>query len=64
MGTARTAAKLDQDDVVAALRELVEACEYVRPFAGCVAVTASVKDIRLAGRFVKAVENAKRILRD
>ena len=45
-----------------ALRELVEACEYVKPFAGAVAVEASVKDIRRAGRFVKAVENAKAIL--
>jgi len=42
-----------------ALRELVEVCEYVKPFAGAVAVKASVKDIRQAGRFVKAVERAK-----
>ncbi len=47
-----------------ALRELVEACEYVKPFAGAVAVKASVKDIRQAGRFVKAVEIARAALNE
>jgi hypothetical protein len=46
----------------AALEELVDACEYVKPFAGAVAVKASVKDIRKAGSFVKAVEIARRAL--
>lgn len=47
-----------------ALRELVDACGYVKPFSGAVATSASVKDVRHAGRFMAAVENAKKILDD
>ena len=50
------------DRLQAALEQLIEACEYVKPFAGAVAVKASVKDIRKAGSFVKAVETARRAL--
>lgn len=58
----RMAAEADRDYLAAILRKLVDACDYVKPFAGAVAVKASVKDIRQAGRFVKAVEKAKSAL--
>ena len=45
--------------MLAALKELTDACAYVAPIAGAVATKASVKDIRNAGRFMAAVEKAQ-----
>lgn len=44
------------------LENLVEACAYVSPIAGAVATNPSVKDIRAAAKFVKAVESARALL--
>jgi hypothetical protein len=46
----------------AALGNLVDACAYVSPIAGAVATEASVKHIRQAGKFMKAVEQAREAL--
>ena len=54
----------NEDRLRDALNELIEACAYVSPIAGAVATTASVKDIRNAGRFIAAVEAAKETLAD
>jgi hypothetical protein len=54
----------NEDRLRDALNELIEACAYVSPIAGAVATTPSVKDIRNAGRFIAAVEAAKKIVAD
>jgi hypothetical protein len=47
------------DEMLAALCELVDACAYVSPIAGAVATEASVKQIRQAGRIMKAISTAR-----
>lgn len=47
------------DELVAALRELSAACEYVAPIAGAVATKSTVKHLRNAGRFMAACAAAR-----
>lgn len=49
-----------------ALKELVEACAYVKPFVGEVLSEGevTVKNMRKAMRFCAAVENAQKLLGD
>jgi hypothetical protein len=54
--------ELVKGDAMSALRDLVDACEYVSPIAGAVATEASVKHIREASRFMKAIDNARTVL--
>ncbi len=53
------------DEIKNAMRELVEACAYVKPFAGEVlseGENVTVKNMRHAMRFCAAVENAQKLL--
>ncbi len=57
----------DSAKLLAALRELVDACAYVKPFAGEIlseGENVTVKNMRNAMRFCAAVERAQKLMGD
>lgn len=55
----------NEPDWRAALKELVDACAYVKPFAGEIlseGESVTVKNMRNAMRFCAAVERAQKLL--
>ena len=46
-----------------ALTQLADACAFVKPFAGAVAVEMTVKNVRQATKFVEAVERAETLIK-
>lgn len=53
---------IQEQELLLVLQELVKACAYVRPLAGTVMVESKVAQLRQAGRFMNAVDSAKKMI--